>query len=158
MAKYRSRDLSLNDKIGLCAVAVLGRSISEAAYILTHPTKTANKASLGVMVSRWVNDEQSQEFLKSIRSGNAKVIAPDAANDLTTREGIINQLVTATQQTSGKDSLSGLQTLAKIQGFDRPTEEAIGEERRSFFLPWISNCKNCQLMRIYRELDIKEEI
>jgi hypothetical protein len=157
MAKYRITDLTLNDKICLCAVAVLGRSITEAAFLLAHPTKTTNKKSLGVMVSRWVKDEQAQEFLNNIRSGNAKVIAPDAANDLTTREGIINQLVTATQQTSGKDSLSGLQTLAKIQGFDRPSEEPEGEERRSYFLPWVSVCKSCKLMQIFRDLDVEED-
>lgn len=156
--KYKTKNLPLTDQIALCAVAVLGNEVKETAFRMARPeVVTENENSFRVMLSRWWNDPKAKEFVQDMRKGKAKVVSTDAANDLTTREGIINQLVTATQQTSGKDSLSGLQTLAKIQGYDRPTEEAIGEERRSFFLPWVSVCKTCKLMQIFQGLKIEEE-
>ena len=157
--KYKTKSLPLTDQIALCAVAVLGNEVKETAFRMARPeVVTENENSFRVMLSRWWNDPKAKVFVQDMRKGKAKVVSTDAANDLTTREGIINQLVTATQQTSGKDSLSGLQTLAKIQGFDRPSEEPEGEERRSYFLPWVSVCKSCKLMQIFQSLKIEEEI
>ncbi len=151
MAKYKVRDLTLTDKIGLCAVAVMGKGVAEAAFLLTHDIKTENKASLGVMVSRWQNDEKAKEFITSVRSGTASAIAADETNDLRTREGLVSQLITATQQASGRDSINGLTTLLKVQGLDKP-EEQPEQEKRRYYLPWISSCRSCVLMRTYLEV------
>ena len=146
-------ELSITDKIGLCAVAVMGRAVAEAAFLLTHPTvKTKNQASLGVMVSRWHHSPQAEAFINEARAGTATVTpSPDEANDLTTRQGLINQLVTATRLTQGKDSITGLSALAKLQGFDRPQEGEQPEPRR-FFVAWKSDCRRCELMRIFRQV------
>jgi hypothetical protein len=147
-------ELSVNDKIGLCAIALLGKGIAEAAFLLTHPTvKTKNRASLGVMVSRWHHSPQAEEFIKSARAGTATVNATDEANgDFYTRSGIIDALVTATKQTQGKDSITGLTTLAKLQGFDKPDGEMREEDKRFFVLPWLSHCRSCKLMKVYMDL------
>ena len=74
-------ELSLTDKIGLCGVVMLGRAAAEAAFLLTHPTvKTKNRASLGVMVSRWHHSPQAEEFIKSARAGTA-AMSNDDTND-----------------------------------------------------------------------------
>ena len=67
------------------------------------------------------------------------------------RSGLINKLIDQVQQVSGKDAVSGLQTLAKIQGLDKPEEES-EEDKRNFFLPWVSGCRSCKLMQIFRGL------
>lgn len=150
-------ELTIYDKIGLSAIAVMGRAVAEAAFLLTHPTvKTKNRASLGVMVSRWHHSPQAEEFIKSARAGTATVNTTDEANgDFYTRSGIIDALVTATKQTQGKDSVSALQTLAKIQGFDRPQESEQPDQRR-FFLAWKSDCRRCKLMELFREVQAEE--
>jgi hypothetical protein len=150
-------ELSLMDKIGLCGIALLGKGIAEAAFLLTHPTvKTKNRASLGVMVSRWHHSPQAEEFIKSARAGTATVNPPDEDNDLSSRAGIIDALITATRQTQGKDSVAALQTLAKIQGLDRPQERET-EDLRRFFVAFKSDCRRCALMKLYREIQDKKK-
>ena len=153
MPQYKQRDLSLQDQVGLAAVAVLGRSFAKVAYMMAYPSTKSNTASLGVQISRWLNDEKSKEFMNQVKSGVAQafVTDPDNIEDLTSRQGIIDALVTATQQTQGKDKISGLQSLAKLQGFDRPQESEQPDPRR-FFLAWKSDCRRCALMELYREV------
>ena len=153
MPQYKQRDLSLQDQCGLAAVAVLGRSVSKVAYMMAYPSTKSNTASLGVQISRWLNDEKSKEFMNQVKSGVAQVIMSDSDNieDLTSREGIIDALVTATRQTQGKDKISGLQSLAKLQGFDRPQDDEKPDLRR-FFVAWKSDCRRCKLMELFREV------
>ena len=150
-------ELSLTDKIGLCGVVMLGRAAAEAAFLLTHPTvKTKNQASLGVMVSRWHHSPQAEEFIKSARAGTATVNTPDEANNLTSRQGLINQLVAAAKQTTGRDSVTALTSLAKIQGFDRPQESEQPDPRR-FFVAFKSDCRRCALMKLFRQVQAQNE-
>jgi hypothetical protein len=53
-----------------------------------------------------------------------------------------------TSELRGKDELQGLITVAKIQGFDRPDEHD-DDEKRAYFLPWVSNCRACELMKAF---------
>ena len=148
------RDIPLNDKIALAAIAVLGRDVAETAYRMAHTINTTNKASVGVMVSRWLNTPANKEFMASVRRGTATVHIEGAAADLTSREGIIEQLITATKQTTGRDAINGLTTLAKIQGLDRPQERA-NDMNRTFVLRWLSHCRSCELMKLF--LDVQKE-
>lgn len=152
MPKTKKSDLPLGDKIALAAVAVLGKGVAKAAYRMAHPSATTNQASLGVLVSRWLHSELAADFMQRVTTGKATVTpSPDEANDLMTREGIIDALVTATRQTQGKDSITGLTTLAKLQGFDKP-DEVNETDRRLYVLTWHSQCRQCSLMRIYQDL------
>lgn len=152
-------ELSITDKIGLSAIAVMGRAVAEAAFLLTHPTvKTKNRASLGVMVSRWHHSPQAEAFINEARAGTATVTPSDEASDFYTRSGIIDALVTATRQTSGKDSITGLTTLAKLQGFDKPDGELKEDDKRFFVLPWLSHCRSCALMKLYMQIQKEKEL
>lgn len=71
-------------------------------------------------------------------------------DELKTRAGLLQRLLNVTQNLKGKEELQGLVTLAKIQGFDRPDEED-DEEKRVYFLPWVSNCRACELLRVFME-------
>ena len=77
-------------------------------------------------------------------------------NELQTREGLIKNLINSVSLISGKDKVSGLQTLAKLQGFDKP-EENNEEEKRTYFLPWVSHCRTCQLMKLYKQTVEQQE-
>ena len=157
MPKVKKSDLPLGDKIALAAVAVLGKGVAKAAYRMAHPSATTNQASLGVLVSRWLHNELAADFMQRVTTGKATVTPSPDDNDLNTRAGIIDALVTATRQTQGKDSITGLTTLAKLQGFDKP-DEVSETDRRLYVLTWHSQCRQCSLMRIYQDLRKNNQI
>lgn len=149
------KQLTDKEKIALAALVVLGRDYLPTAFAMSHPkAKTTSEASLKVMHSRWFASPLCKEYREEIKNGILGVAVADG-NDLTTRQGVINELITATKQAKGKDAVGGLQTLAKLQGFDRPDERNDQEERRRYFLPYVSNCRNCELMKLYNEIQEK---
>ena len=75
----------------------------------------------------------------------------DEEEQLRTRSGIVSKIITHISGVTGKDAISGLQTLAKLQGFDKPDERP-EEERRTYFLPFVSRCRSCQLWRIFDDV------
>ena len=76
-------------------------------------------------------------------------------NELTTRTGILSRLRQISGSLAGKDELSAIQLLAKMQGFDRPDERETAE-KRVYFLPWVSSCRNCALINIYNKVRARE--
>lgn len=73
----------------------------------------------------------------------------------TTRKGILDEMIKNISVLTGKDAASALQTIAKIQGLDKP-DEITEEDRRIFVLRFLSHCQTCKLMRLY--LDVQKEI
>ena len=143
--------LSTPEKIALCGIMLLGYDVCIEAFLLCHPrTKTDNQTSLNVMASRWHASKLCKSFRADMIAKISRISAESGA-DLRSREGIIDTLISATQQTTGKDTVSALQSLAKLQGFDRPAQDEL-QEQRTFFLPYRSKCRTCALMRVFREL------
>ena len=144
------KELNDKEKIALTAVVVLGREYLPTAFAMSHPkAKTESEASLKVMQSRWFASPMAKEFREEIKQGILGVAVADG-NDLTTRDGIVSELIKSVKQSQGKEAIGGLQTLAKLQGFDRP-EEKKEDERRKYVLRWSSHCKSCELMKIFLE-------
>lgn len=149
------------EKVAVAAITILGKDFHRLAFLMSHPrSKSREENTLNVSVSRWINSPlvksykaQLQELIETgkatpqqaKKAGRPKKEIP---NDLTTREGIVKQLIDATSYTEGKDSVSALQTLAKLQGYDKPDAKD-QEDRRQYFLPWVSHCRSCRLMRSY---------
>ena len=156
MPKVKKSDLPIEDKIALAAVAVLGKGTAKVAYLMAHPSATKNKSSQGVLVSRWLHSDLAVDFMQRVTTGTATVNTPDEANDLTTRGGIISELITSVKASTGKEAISGLQSLAKLQGFDKP-DEINEEDKRLFVLPYLSNCRSCKLMQVYMQIQEKNE-
>lgn len=121
-----------------------------------------NKPSIKILIQRIKNHQNPATLKKEQQQTiNNTVYNPDGTaktaeqieqekNELQTREGIIRNLIDSVSIISGKDKVSGLQTLAKLQGFDKP-EEANEDEKRTYFLPWVSHCRTCQLMKLYKQ-------
>ena len=149
------------EKVAVAAITLLGKDFHRLAFLMSHPrTKSREENTLNVSVSRWINSPlvksykaQLQELMETgkatpqqaKKAGRPKKEIP---NDLTTREGIVKQLIDATSYTEGKDSVSALQTLAKLQGYDKPADKD-QDDKRSYFLPWVSHCRSCKLMKSY---------
>ena len=125
-----------------------------------------NKPSIKILIQRIKNHqnpvtlkkEQQQAIMQAsttLYDNNGQQLTEEEKeeirNELQTREGIIKNLINSVSVISGKDKVSGLQTLAKLQGFDKP-EEINEEEKRTYFLPWVSHCRTCQLMKLYKQV------
>ncbi len=150
MANIRKSELTPQDKIGLTAVEVLGRDYAEAAFRLARKIRTHNKQSFETQLSRWLNSDKAKAFRMDIKKKISKEAVAEGA-DLRTRDGVLSELIYSVKATTGKDSVSGLQTLAKMQGFDKPDGENGTKDRRVYFLPWVSHCRSCALMKAYIE-------
>ena len=143
--------LSIPDQIAMCGVMLLGREFIVQAYKMSHPrTKTTSEASLQVMVSRWYASPLAKKFREEMKAKLTHIAISDGA-DLTTRSGILSELINAVKSTTGKEAISGLQSLARIQGLDRPEEGEQSDPRR-FFVAFKSDCRRCALMELYREV------
>jgi len=81
---------------------------------------------------------------------NAPAISEEEREKYTTRQGIIEEMICNITSVGGKDRLTALQALAKLQGLDKP-EEGKEDERRVFVLRWLSSCRSCKLMRLFME-------
>lgn len=151
----RKSDLTTKEKIAIVGCMVLGREYLSDAFAVSHPqVQTKAEASLKVMQSRWWASDPAKAFRQEItdRLTGTSIVT---GNDLRSRDGIVSELITAVKQSRGKDAVSGLQSLAKLQGLDKPDEGREEEEKRRYFLPYRSRCRGCRLMQIY--MDIEKE-
>ena len=82
-------------------------------------------------------------------------ITEEEREKYTTRKGLIDEMIKNISVLTGKEAAQSLQTLAKLQGYDKP-DEGTEEERRKFVLRWLSSCRTCKLMRVF--LEIQEEL
>lgn len=172
MASFSSDILSIchaynvdpNDVI-LCFALASGAPAADA-YIITQKTPAnitqlqaenmcqdllKHKPGLKIIINRIKNKRDPATFKKQdlaqIEQEN-KEVTEEQKDELRTRPGLISKIIDNVLLTSGKDAVSGLQTLAKLQGLDSP-DDLEQEEKRRYFLPWVSHCRSCQLMKIY---------
>jgi hypothetical protein len=130
-----------------------------------------NKPSIKILIQRIKNHQNpvtlKKEQQQAISAQSGALYNQDGTqktqeeieqekNELLTRDGLIRNLIDSVSVISGKDKVSGLQTLAKLQGFDKP-EENNEEEKRTYFLPWVSHCRTCQLMKLYKQTVEQQE-
>ena len=159
MAKYKSKELSLQDKIGLTAVTVLGRSVAKEAYLMAYPDTKCTEKSFGVSLSRWLNDEQAKDFMASVRKGNAQVITSDdedmngvviEGEELTNGQltSIISKGILSEQDPKRKSDMA----LKLMQWRKDEKAEQPEKERRHFVLTYRSICRTCKLMAMAMEV------
>lgn len=154
------------------AFAVAAGAPLADAYMITHRMKAtttteeaetlanallSSRPGIKIIINRIKNKQnpatfkrqQADELNKAIRE--SKDITDEEKDELKTRDGLIKKIIDNVLLSSGKDAISGLQTLAKLQGLDRPDEEP-EEERRKYVLRWLSSCRSCKLMQLFMEV------
>lgn len=96
------------------------------------------------------------EIQRGFRTAREQVADIDKEEELTererekfsSREGLLEMAQKNLRRLTGKDELQGIQFVAKMQGLDKPEEKA-GDDHRTYFLPWVSHCRSCALMKAY---------
>ena len=90
-----------------------------------------------------VNEEENKEGKEREEEGRK--------DEFCTREGLVKNLIYTVNSCQGKDKANILMTLAKLQGLDKP-EEGENEEKTVFYLPYVSKCNSCELMKLYKKV------
>ena len=153
-------NLTPNDVIFCYAIAA-GAPSTDAYTILLSSRKSSTTQD---QAQRNVNDylrrnPAAKILINRIKAGRRNItkdtqqlrkkdINQEEMDELKTRDGIIRKLIENVTDCAGKDAVSGLQTLAKLQGLDKP-DEVPEEDRRLFVLTWLSHCRTCKLMGAY---------
>ena len=152
----RVRELSARDKIGLAAYAVLGKEFLSEAFRCTHDIKNAKPESIYTMQSRWINGEQEKQFIESIRNQYADLILQNISEDLELTD---KQLSTIIQRgiVSEKDPKKQADMSLKLMQWRKDANVEEGKDPRVYFLPWVSHCRTCKLMKLYQEILKKQE-
>ena len=153
---------NLNAKdVLLCFAVAAGMQINDVYSILFARTNTPQNEIQRLSEDYLKRNPAAKILINRIKSGKKKEIIKGDDNEkksvnskerdeLKTRAGIIEKLIDNVSQIEGKDAVSGLQTLAKLQGYDKP-DEINEEEKRFFVLPYLSNCRSCKLMQVFCE-------
>lgn len=157
--KEKKRDLSVIDRLALCGVAVMGKDYATEAYKMSHKIKTDNPASLGVMVSRWLNSNKAKEFLNEIKQLYADTLLANVDEGESLSEKQLTRIIER-GIVSEKDSKKQADMSLKLMAWrkDAQKEEEGAREARTFFIPYSSKCKACKVMGFYRTLKESDSI
>jgi len=128
---------------------------TEEAETLANALLTA-RPGLKIIINRIKNKQNPATFKRQQadeleKAEKEQQIKEEEKDELKTRDGLIRKIIDNVLLSSGKDAISGLQTLAKLQGLDRPDDEP-EEERRKYVLRWLSACRSCKLMQLFMEV------
>ena len=161
----KSYNLEPNQVVLAFAVAA-GAPVADA-YIITHkckPNTTQEQAqtlynalltsrpALKIIINRIKNKQNPATFTKQqkeqLTNAEHKELTQEQIDEFCTREGLTRKIINSVSGLTGKEAVQGLTTLAKLQGLDNP-EQLEEEEKRRYFLPWVSHCRSCALMKVY---------
>lgn len=115
-----------------------------------------SKPALKIIINRIKNHKNTLTFSKEEKEiinqkTETEEEKEERRNEFKTRDGLITKIIDSVSLSSGKDQVTGLTTLAKMLGYDKP-EELNEKEKRIYFLPWVTHCRSCKLMQLYQDL------
>lgn len=158
---------NLNAKdILLCFAVASGLQLCDAYSILFARTNTPQNEVFKQSEDYLRRNPAAKILINRIKTGkkkeinhgqkDIKKINDSEKEELKTRAGIIEKLIKEVSQIEGKDAVSGLQTLAKLQGYDKP-EEINEDDKRFFVVPYLSVCRSCKLMQVFNAINSQEQ-
>ena len=152
----RKEGLTAREKIAVLGVMILGREYLPEAFAMSHQINTKSEDSLAVMRSRWYASQLCKDFRKEMTDRLSGVVIETMENcDLSD-----DQLLSIIQRgiVTQRDSKDASNIAFKLMEWRKKaqTDMIIGEERRRYFIPYISDCKRCKLMELYKEV-LKEK-
>ena len=151
--KEKKRDLTVIDRLALCGVAVMGKDYALEAYKMSHKIKTDNPASLGVMVSRWLNSNKAKEFLNEVKQLYADTLLANVDEGEELSEKQLTRIIER-GIVSEKDSKKQADMSLKLMAWKKDAkEEGEEKENRTYFVPYTSNCKVCKIMGFFRQMN-----
>ena len=152
--------IGLSDKERICiaALKVLGTGALDMCYRLINPTSEAREDVFHRQAVRWYKLPNVEAFKRDLQAVRPQLACDEVQMETDddspiTRAFLIRELRVALRSTTDpSDRASIAMKLADLSGLKGKSDEKIEDEKRRYFLPWVSHCRTCQLMKIYREL------
>ena len=110
----------------------------------------SNNPGMKVLIIRLKNNKNKLIRVKEEENTEGREREEGREDEFCTREGLVRNLIYTVNSCQGKDKANILMTLAKLQGLDKP-EEGENEEKTVFYLPYVSKCNSCELMKLYKK-------
>lgn len=111
----------------------------------------SSNPGMKVLIVRLKNNKNKLARVKEEENKEGREIEEGKGDEFCTRDGLVKNLIYTVNSCQGKDRANILMTLAKLQGLDKP-EEGENEEKTVFYLPYISKCNSCELMKLYKKV------
>lgn len=151
-------ELSIKEKICLAGLTVLGKDYLAEAFDMCHNVKTTNQGSLSVMRSKWLNNDRVKEFTAGIRKQYADTLLDNIGEDTELTD---KQLIAIIQRgiISEKDMKKQSDMSLKLMQWrkDAKEEESETKDNRTYFIPWVSHCRTCALMKVFQKAQEEKE-
>lgn len=172
--KRTAKNYNLEERaVLLCTLIAAGADRGEAYYsIYDHGTrkqcKTIEQArtraneflnlnpGAAVLIQRLKERKQinSTEAKKDLKANNitaeADELTEEEVKKFTDKSYIIRNLSILSKSLTGKDRATVLMQIADLQRM-KNEETKTDEERRRFYLPFVSHCRSCKLVQLLRE-------
>jgi len=153
-------ETKLSDIEKFCLYGYLATGNIDMAWKLSRPTPpTASVESTHVLALRWVRKPTVKAFISDAQKLQYK--SADASQKANrSKDDVIRELNVLITQSEGQTKLQAdlIKLLAQLEGMaERKTEEELKEERTIFYLPYVSKCNSCELMKLYLNVQAKKE-
>lgn len=111
----------------------------------------SSNPGMKVLIVRLKNNKNKLARVKEEENKEGREREEGKGDEFCTRDGLVKNLIYTVNSCQGKDRANILMTLAKLQGLDKP-EEGENEEKTVFYLPYVSKCNSCELMKLYKKV------
>ncbi len=147
--------IKLNDTERVCGAALflLGESALDTIYKVVNPGSKATPEAFHRQALRWRRGEQMQTYLEELASIHQDPITNNDPKDEAplTKGYLIRELRNSLTNVKDAEARSKIvMRLADLANLKKEEDEA-KKENRTYFLPWVSHCKTCKLMKIYQD-------
>lgn len=144
------RELSTKDKICLAACSILGKEYHRTAFLMCRNIHTKNESSINAMQSDWLNNEKAKQFRREIRSLYADTLMEDAQEGEELSEKQLLRIVERGIVTEPDKKKQADMSLKLVQ-YRRDASVGDSEDRRHFYIPYVSHCRTCQIAKLFKE-------
>jgi len=151
------------ERVCIAATLTLGKDSLDMVYHVFKPDTTVESPLIfHKMALRWWNNPIVKSFANDLRSihlqRNEEIIDMETEEDEPlTKAFLVKELrlaLKATTDPSDRASIAmKLSDLAGLKGKDTESKE---QEQRRFYLPFISHCRSCKLVKLLRDISEKK--
>ncbi len=161
------KNLTDLERICVAALLVLGRDSLDMVYHILKPDTTVERGEIfHKMALRWWNNPVVKSFANDLRAIHLQrcddLIEMESEEDEPLTKGfLIKELRLALKATTDPgDRASIALKLADLTGLKGKDTESREKEQRRFYLPFVSHCRSCKLMQVFKDISQqhKEEI
>jgi len=172
-----AKQYNLNERdVLFCQLIANGANKGEAYYVIyEHGTKSKIKTieQANTAANEFLRLNKGATVLIQRLKNNKKLLTDEAKNQVnaTTQEEeenderikkfsdksyIIGRLAVLSDQVGGKERAQILMQIADLQRM-KQEENQVEEERRKFYLPYVSHCRTCKILEVFKELTEEKE-